>query len=73
MATIKEGDWVRVTSIKEVGVVERFLKDGHVFVRIPSKTNWPFPKWETARVADLRKTRQPKPLASEQTFEEALL
>ena len=73
MTKIKEGDWVRVTSIKEVGVVERFLKDGNVFVRIPSKTNWPFPQWETAKIDDLRKTRQPKPPKPEQTFEEALL
>ena len=73
MATIKEGDWVRVVSTKEIGVVERFLKDGHVFVRIPSKTSWPFPKWETAKVGGLRKTRQPKPPKTEHTFEEALL
>jgi hypothetical protein len=70
---MKEGDWVRVTNTKEIGVIERFLKDGHVFVRIPSKTNWPFPKWETARLQDLRKTRQPKPPKVEHNFEEALL
>ena len=70
---IKEGDWVRIKTTGNVGVVERFLKDGNVFVRIPTKTNWPFPKWETTRLDDLRKTRQPKPPKVDHNFEEALL
>lgn len=70
---IREGDWVRIKTTTDVGVVERILKDGNVFVRIPSQNSWPFPKWETARLDDLRKTRQPKPPKVEHQFEEALL
>jgi hypothetical protein len=70
---IKEGDWVRVKTTADVGVVERFLSDGSVLVRIPLQNGWPFPKWETAQLNDLRKTRQPKPPKQQHDFEEALL
>jgi hypothetical protein len=73
MATIKEGDWVRVVSTKDVGVVERLMLDGSALIRIPSKTDWPFPKWETSRVNDLRKTRRPQPPKAEVKYEEAFL
>jgi hypothetical protein len=70
---IREGDWVRVKTTGDVGVAERFFPEGKVFVRIPTKTNWPFPKWETVHVNDLRKAREPKPPKTEHEYEDALL
>lgn len=69
----KEGDWVTIKTTGDIGVVERFLKDGNVFVRVPSLTDWPFPKWEAVPLSDLKKARRPKPPKIEPVYEEALI
>ena len=70
---IKEGNWVKIKSLGKIGIAERFTKEGYVFVRIPSPTNWPFPEWELVEVKELKRTRAPKPVKEQPEFEEALL
>ena len=70
---IKEGDWVAIKTTGDIGVVEKIKVDGVVFVRVPSLTDWPFPKWEATTVANLKKARRVKPPKPQPVYEEALL
>lgn len=73
MNKLNEGDWVLVKNTGDCGVLERFLSDGKAFVRIPSKTDWPFPKWEIVSPQELKRTRSPSKPKPQLTTEEALL
>lgn len=57
----------------ERGVLERFVKSGEAFVRIPSKTDWPFPNWEMVSPQELKRTRSPSKPKPQLIAEEALL
>lgn len=62
-----------IKSTGERGVLERFVKNGGAFIRIPSLNDWPFPKWEMVSPQDLKRTRSPSKPKPQLPTEEALL
>ena len=72
MGKLNEGDWVLIKGTGECGVLERFVKTGEAFIRIPSKTDWPFPKWELIDPKNIKRTRAPAKPKEQLTTEEAL-
>jgi hypothetical protein len=67
-----EGDWVRILSTKERGVIGSANEDTVVVV-VPRSDDWPFPKrihTSQENVARAQPPRKPKP---DNNFEEALL
>ena len=69
----QEGDWV-VLKTGEKGVVERTMDNGErLWVRIPSLTDWPWPRWVHVPTEKAKRILPPKPPKPEITTEEALL
>ena len=69
-----EGDWVVLLENGETGVVEKLLDDGErLWVRLPSKDNWPFPRHVHVPTEKVKRIKPPKPPAPEIVTEEALL
>ena len=70
---LQEGDWV-VLKTGEKGIVERTMDNGeHLWVRIPSLTDWPWPRWVHVPTDKAKRIRPPKSPKLEITMEEALL
>ena len=70
---LTEGEWVRLDS-GEIGIVERRLDGGErLWIRIPSVTDWPFPRWVHIVSEKVKRIRPPKPPEPELPTEEALL
>lgn len=68
---LAEGDWARLIS-GEIGVVEKCLDGGErLWIRIPSTTNWPFPRWVHALSEKVKRIRPPKHIKLEINTEEA--
>lgn len=68
--TFKEGDWVLIKSIGEIGVIVTVYGE-EVRVRVPRNDDWPYPDYIQAAKSDLRRTRrklvqseQPDPIES---------
>lgn len=69
----QESDWV-VLKTGEKGIVERTMDNGErLWVRIPSLTDWPWPRWVHVPTDKAKRIRPPKPPKLEITMEEALL
>lgn len=69
----QEGDWV-VLKTGEKGIVERTMDNGErLWVRIPSLTDWPWPRWVHVPTEKAKRIHPPKPPKPEITTEEALL
>lgn len=69
----RKGDWVHIIGICEKGIVENVMDDGErLWVRIPSMTDWPFPRWAHVPSVKAKRIRPPKPPKPEVTTEEAL-
>lgn len=69
-----EGDWVLIQKTGETGIIEKTMDDGErLWVRVPSKTDWPFPRWVHVPVDKVKRIRPPKPPKPEINTEEALL
>lgn len=69
-----KGDWVLIRSTKEIGIVEKTMDDeDQLWIRIPSQTDWPWPRWVHIHMDKVRRTRPPKPPKPEVTTEEALM
>lgn len=59
---IREGDWVVVMSTQDKGYVEKIYDGGdRMLVRVPSATDWPFPRWLHVDAEKVRKSSAPKP------------
>ena len=70
----QEGDWVIIQNTKDIGIVERTMDDGErLWVRIPSLTDWPWPRWVHVPTDKAKRIRPPKSPKLEITMEEALL
>lgn len=55
-----EGEWVKLGS-GEIGVVERVMDNGErLLIRIPSKTDWPFPRLVHAASEKVKRINTPK-------------
>jgi len=71
---LKKGDWVFILKTKEMGIVEQTMDDGErLWVRVPSFTDWPWPRWAHLPSDKVKKTKPPKPPKPEINTEEALL
>lgn len=69
----REGDWV-ILKTGEKGIVERTMDDGErLWVRVPSFTDWPWPRWVHVPTEKAKRIRPPKPPKPEINTEEALL
>lgn len=61
-AVVRQGDWVVVLTTQEKGYVEKIYDDGdRILVRVPSNTDWPFPRWLHVDGEKVRKSSAPKP------------
>lgn len=61
-AVVRQGDWVVVLTTQEKGYVEKVYDDGdRMLVRVPSNTDWPFPRWLHVDGEKVRKSSAPKP------------
>jgi len=70
----KKGDWVLVLGTQEKGVVENVMDNGErLWVRIPSMTDWPWPRWVHIPYSKAKRVRPPKPPKIEVDTTEALL
>lgn len=71
---LEKGDWIYIQQTEEIGVVERAMDGGErVWVRIPSVTDWPWPRWAHLPADKVKRVRPPKPPKPEITTEKALL
>lgn len=71
---IEKDDWVCVLSTGEQGIVENVMDHGErLWVRFPSKTDWPWPRWAHIPKEKVKRIRPPKGKTPEITTEEALL
>ena len=71
---LEKGDWVYIFGTGERGIVEKVMDDGErVWVRIPSQTDWPWPRWVHIPSMRIKRVRPPKSPKPEITTEEALL
>jgi hypothetical protein len=67
---IAVGDWILIVTTKETGIVEKAMDRGErLWVRVPSVTGWPFPRWVHVTAEKVKRIRPPK---QETEFEEAL-
>jgi hypothetical protein len=67
---IAVGDWILIVATKEAGIVEKAMDKGErLWVRVPSVTGWPFPRWVHVTAEKVKRIRPPK---QETEFEEAL-
>lgn len=69
----REGDWVLLKT-GEKGIVERIMDNGdRLWVRVPSFTDWPWPRWAHVSADKTKRIRPPQPPKPEINTEEALL
>lgn len=70
----KVGEWALIMATGEKGIVEKVMDGGErLYLRIPSTTDWPFPRWVHIPYEKVQRVRPPKPPKPELPTEEALL
>jgi len=70
----KKGDWVLILGTWEKGIIENVMDNGErLLVRIPSMTDWPWPRWVHVHYFKVKRVRPPKPPKIEVDTTEALL
>ena len=69
---LAKGDWVLIQATEEKGIVETVMDDGErLLVRVPSLTDWPFPRWVHVPSDKVRRIRPKNPPKEKPEFEES--